>query len=303
MCDQGRLTYKPLNADRVLLAREKQGAAARTLPRAEAAQSAADELLLRANAGTLGVLVSPHASLEDLLVAATVAKEGLGARELFVGGHADGWQDDFLKRADENPNRKGVELVAAALGLALRPAADLAAAVERGAVKAVWAVGTELPDVALAERIAAAEVLVVQARNDGPLARAATLLLPAATHAESDGTFVNFEGRAQRFELAWFPRGDARPHWALAAEIGKALRLRLTFATARDVFLALAPRLGGALGDYSFDQAPSLTRRPGLVPLAAGTVDGRLPGYRERVPEETSEDYRRALARAQEGRP
>jgi NADH-quinone oxidoreductase subunit G len=146
-------------------------------------------------------------------------------------------------------------------------------------------------------------VLVVQAQNDGALARAATVLLPAATHAESDGTFVNFEGRAQRFELAWFPRGEARAHWALAAEIGKALRMRLAFATARDVFVALAGRLGGALGDYRFDQAPSVGRGPGLVPLAAGTVDGRLPGYRERLPEETSEDYRRALARTQEGRP
>ena len=53
-----------------------------------------------------------------------------------------------------------------------------------------------------------------------------------------------------------------------------------------------------------FDQAPSVGRGMGLIPLAAGTVDGRLPGYRERLPEESSEDYRRALARTtQEGRP
>jgi NADH-quinone oxidoreductase subunit G len=304
MCDHGRGTYKALNHERVLLAREGRGAAGKPVARAQAAQAAADVLLSASNAGTLGVLLSPCASLEDLLVAATVAKDGLSAREVYVGGRADGWQDDFLKRADENPNRKGLELVAAALGLAVRPAADLAAAVERGAVRAVWAVGTELPDPALADRIAAAETLVVQAQNDGPLARAATVLLPAATHAESDGTFVNFEGRAQRFELAWFPRGEVRAHWALAAEVGKALRLKLAFATARDAFVALAPRLGDALGDYRFDRTPSVGRGMGNIPLAAGTVDGRLPGYRERMPDETTEDYRRALARTtQEGRP
>jgi len=33
------------------------------------------------------------------------------------------------------------------------------------------------------------------------------------------------------------------------------------------------------------------------VPLAAGTVDGRLAGNRDRVPSETTEDYRRAIAR------
>jgi len=297
MCDHGRTTYRFLNQDRVLLAREGRGATERTLPRAAAVEAAAAALLPHGRAGSLGVLLSPLASLEDLLVAATVAKDGLGAREVYVGGRADGWQDDFLKRADENPNRKGLELVAAALGLAVRPAADLAAAVERGAVRAVWAVGTELPDPALAERIARAEVLVAQSYGETPLAKAATILLPAAPHAEADGTLVNFEGRAQRFELAWFPRGEARAHWALATELGRALRMTLAFATARDVFVALAPKLGASLGDYRFDALPSAGRGMGIIPLAAGTVDGRLPGQRDRLPPETTEDYRRALAR------
>ena len=69
------------------------------------------------------------------------------------------------------------------------------------------------------------------------------------------------------------------------------------FATARDVFAELGTRLGAALGEFRWDSLPSTGRRRGLIPLAAGTVDGRLPGYRERVPPETSEDARRALAR------
>ena len=59
--------------------------------------------------------------------------------------------------------------------------------------------------------------------------------------------------------------------------------------------------LGAALGVFRWDSLPSLGRRRGLLPLAAGTVDGRLAGYRERVPPETSEDQRRALARQPEG--
>jgi NADH-quinone oxidoreductase subunit G len=226
-----------------------------------------------------------------------VAKEALGARELFVGGRADGWQDDFLKRADQNPNRKGVELVAQALGLALRPVGDLVQAVGAGAVKAVWAVGAETPDEVTGAKLEAAEVLVVQAVNENHLARHATVLLPAAPHSEADGTFVNFEGRAQRFELAYFPRGDARPHWALAAELGAALGLSYRFGSAREVFAALGGRLGGALGEFQWDALPSTGKRFGIVPLAAGTVDGRLAGNRDRVPSETSEDYRRAIAR------
>jgi NADH-quinone oxidoreductase subunit G len=112
---------------------------------------------------------------------------------------------------------------------------------------------------------------------------------------------VNFEGRAQRFELAYFPRGDSRPHWSLAGEVGRALGVEHLHPSARDVFRALGPRLGTALGDYRWDSLPSVGHRPGIVPLSAGTVDGRLPGYRERVPPEASEDQRRALARVPQG--
>ena len=124
MCDQGRTSYKYLNADRVLAARAGRGAQARTLPVGAAAQQAAAALAPHAKAGTLAVLLSPVASLEDLLVACAVAKDGLSATQVYVGGRADGWQDDFLKRADENPNRKGLELAAAAYGLAVRPFAE-----------------------------------------------------------------------------------------------------------------------------------------------------------------------------------
>jgi NADH-quinone oxidoreductase subunit G len=297
MCDQGRASYKYLNNERVLVARQGRGEAAEVAGRPVVVEAAAKALEGHAKAGTLGVLLSPVASLEDLLVAATVAKDALGAREVFVGGRADGWQDDFLKRADQNPNRKGVELVAQALGLALRPVADLAAAVAAGKVKAVWAVGAETPDQVVAAKLEGAEVLVVQACNDGLLARHATHLLPASPHAEADGTFVNFEGRAQRFELAYFPRGESRPHWALAADLGRALGLGTRFASARDAFAALGGKLAGALGDFQWDSLPSTGKRFGIVPMAAGTVDGRVAGQRDRVPPETTEDYRRGVAR------
>jgi NADH-quinone oxidoreductase subunit G len=299
MCDDGRLSYKYLNRDRVLQARVGKGAPAEAGRPAAVARAAA-VLSEQAKAGGLALLVSPVASLEDVLVTLEVARDGLGLREVFVGGRPDGWQDDFLKRADENPNRRGLELAAQALGMSVRPFADLLAAAAQGRVKALWAVGTEVPADGAAEKLSRLAV-VAQAVNDDALARAAEVLLPASTHAESDGTFVNFEGRAQRFEMAYFPRGESRPHWALAGEIARALGAEQAYATAREAFEALAPRLGGALGDFQWDSLPSLGRRRGIVPLAAGTVDGRLAGYRERVPPETSEDHRRALARLPEG--
>ncbi len=76
-----------------------------------------------------------------------------------------------------------------------------------------------------------------------------------------------------------------------------ALGLPYRFASGREVFAQLGGRLGGALGDFSWDSLPSAGKRFGIQPLAAGTVDGRLAGNRDRVPSETGEDYRRVIAR------
>ena len=157
--------------------------------------------------------------------------------EVYVGGRKDGWQDGFLKRADENPNRKGLEIVAQAFGLRIRPFADLVGAVEGGRVRGVWAVGSEVPDPKAAAAFGKLEAFVCQAYSSGGLADEATLLLPAAPHSEMDGTFVSFEGRAQRFELAYWPRGDSRPHWALAGHIARGLGLTWRWKDAREVLL------------------------------------------------------------------
>jgi NADH-quinone oxidoreductase subunit G len=295
MCDQGRLTYKPCNTDRVLKARLGRGPEGKVTGREPALAAAAAALAAARGQGGLALLASPLASLEDLLAAFAVASEGLGVKDVYVGGRPDGWHDQFLKQADENPNRKGLELAAQAFGLTVKPFAALVAAAGAGTVKAVWAIGAELP--AAPGALATLPTLVVQASNGGALAAAATVLLPASPVAEADGTFVNFEGRAQRFEAAWHPRGEARPHAELAAALGRALGLQAPWRSNREAWLALSPKLGGTLGaDFKWDSLPAAGRRRGFVPLAAGTVDGRLAGQKERLAPEGAGSTERGLA-------
>src|SRR5512133_698710 len=90
MCDDGRVSYKYLNRDRVLTVREGRGAAGRDAPASAAIAAAAAALKAHAAGGSLAALFSPVASLEDLLVAATVATQALGLREVYVGGRPDG---------------------------------------------------------------------------------------------------------------------------------------------------------------------------------------------------------------------
>ena len=60
--------------------------------------------------------------------------------------------------------------------------------------------------------------------HDTEAARNATVVLPATTFAEQEGTFVSHEGRVQRFHQALRPPGVARPAWMslsrLLAELG-----------------------------------------------------------------------------------
>ena len=50
----------------------------------------------------------------------------------------------------------------------------------------------------------------------------ADVLLPAATGPESDGTFVNQEGRAQRFYQVFVPEDDVKASWHWLSDLGRA---------------------------------------------------------------------------------
>ena len=295
MCDQGRLTYKPFNLDRVLKARVGRGGEGQPAAR-DAAVAAAASALAAARGPGLAVLLSPLASLEDLLAACAVASEGLGVKEVYVGGRPDGWHDEFLKKADENPNRKGVELAAQAFGLAVRPFAELVAAAAAGTVRALWAVGAELP----AERRGRwprSPPWWCRPATAGPWPRPPPCCCRPRRWPRPTAPSSTSRGGPSASRPAWYPRGEARPHADLAAALGRALGLKTPWRSNREVWLALSPKLAGVpRADFKWDSLPSAGRRRGFVPLPAGTVDGRLAGQKERLAPEGAEPPERGVA-------
>jgi NADH-quinone oxidoreductase subunit G len=184
--------------------------------------------------------------------------------------------------ADKNPNRKGLEWIAKGLGLTLRPFEELSSGIESRSVKALYAVGAEVPadTQAFANVLARLEVVVVQAFNLSAVTAQAHVLLPAAPHVEDDGSFVNLEGVIQRFRRAYPAKGGAKGHWHWAAALARAKGAKLTAESARDVFKDLGARVP-ELSAFDWDkEAPALQARPGINPLPTG-ADGRPPGYRE----------------------
>ncbi|MEL7728321.1 NADH-quinone oxidoreductase subunit NuoG [Citromicrobium bathyomarinum] len=78
-------------------------------------------------------------------------------------------------------------------------------------------------------------------------AHAADIILPAASYAEKDGTYVNTEGRVQFAEKAVFAPGDAREDWTILRALADAFGVNVgfdSFAQLQSAMIAAVPALG-----------------------------------------------------------
>ncbi len=106
------------------------------------------------------------------------------------------------------------------LGLALlggRPLGEAVAAVRQGAAQTVIVAENDLsrrlpPQDANAILEGAEHLVALDYLENGTSAKA-ELALPAAAFAESDGTLLNYETRAQRFVQVFVPEGDVQESW------------------------------------------------------------------------------------------
>ncbi len=280
MCDKGRLSYKGLNKHRVQQNGLGRGAEVKDVTAIEALRVAVEKL--KAHAGKVAFMASPVASIEDLLAGLAFARDVLKVKSVYVSGRPNGEADHFLLTADKNPNRKGLEVIAKAYGLELKPFTELTKAIDTGTVKALFGLGHEVPeeDEVFAARAQKLELFVVSATNESKVVEAAHVVLAAAVHVEDEGTFMQGDGIIQRFRRAYPPKGDSQPHWKWAVDLSRQLGLELKASSSRDIFKQLAPGVP-ELATFEWDKkAPMNQKRPGISTMAA-SADGRPPGWRE----------------------
>lgn len=280
LCDLGRKTYKYLNENRIERASTGRGNETLSVTPAEAAKAAAARL----KAGSTAVLASAVCSNEDLLAALSFAKEQLGAKAVYVGGRPSAPGDDFLLTSDRNPNRKGLELIAKALGLEVRPFDALEKAISGGQVKSLLAIGTEVPvdEAAFAGSVAKLDNFVAVAFNSSKITEQAHVLMGAASHVEDEGSFVNVDGIIQRVRRAYPSKGEIAPIWKWISLFHAAMGSGTVFGSSREVWKALSASVP-EFASFNWDKmAPIARKRPGagITPLPTGS-DGRPAGYRE----------------------
>jgi NADH-quinone oxidoreductase subunit G len=216
MCDAGRMSYRSLQGEgRLLSPFVRSGDEfARAIWESALGQVAGRlaDLARTEGTGAVGIVVSAQAANEEIFLLGRLAA-GLRARLAGIAwSPPDADHDDFLIKADKNPNTRGLALQ----GLT-QDAGELLAAAARGDLRALvlyrvdptrWC--DEVVARAALERVPYLVVLDSHQRDSVEYADA---ILPVASHVESDGTFTNHAGRVQRFHAAVVPPGDARPGW------------------------------------------------------------------------------------------
>jgi NADH-quinone oxidoreductase subunit G len=212
ICDVGRADYRWMNrGDRVEapLLREP----ARTVP--VDWDTALDRLasLVEESSGPVVVLASGRASIESLgwLRRLVDARDLTAAVRVPLGEEAPlpGIPDLALRR-ERIPNLDGARLFGYS--------DDWDAAVARAAGAAlVLLLDAPLTD-AEAARLGTAGAVVSLATLEEDRLAGSGMVLPVTTMAEENGTYMNRDGRVQRFTQAKAPPGMARPGWWVAAE-------------------------------------------------------------------------------------
>jgi predicted molibdopterin-dependent oxidoreductase YjgC len=188
-------------------------------------------------ANRVGIVVSAHAPNEEVHLLRRLATGG--ARLAGIAWSPPGaFHDDFLIKADKNPNTQGLRLQGVPLD-----AETLFVAAGRGELDALvlHRVDATAWRDAAATRAALERVpcLIVLDPDLRETAQYADVVLPLATYAETDGTFTNHAGRVQRFLAAVRPPGEARPGWQVLSDVLAAFGAGDPPASAADVFAAL----------------------------------------------------------------
>jgi NADH-quinone oxidoreductase subunit G len=234
MCDHGRLHYRWMNrGDRIEAPLVRRGGALVATDWEEAVRRAAE--LIAGAGGDVVVLASAGASNEALFLARRLA--GSRFRGAFRVARAEEEHPlpgvpNLALRKERVPNAKGAEI----LGYAERfdeQVRDLSRA------SVVLVLDENLEGIASGALVAAPHVIYAGTVLPGA-AREAAVVLPITTVAEEDGTFVNRDGRVQRYFQAISGPGMARPAWWVLSEVLAELGQAEPLGGAADAFALLA---------------------------------------------------------------
>jgi len=115
----------------------------------------------------------------------------------------------------------------------------------------------------------------------------AEVVLPAASFAEKDGTFTNFEGRVQRIRSVLPPPGESRPDWEILSELAEKFGVKMAYQNPEKIFEDMAREIPEYEGmNYSELGEPGGIKiklnppgKPAFIPVEAAPAEKEPEGY------------------------
>ncbi len=253
MCDDGRMTYKSINAEsRILLPMVKHTGRLEPVEWDDAIKFLLRELgrLFESDVAMRDIagVASPHATLEESAYFAKFIRTVLGSEHLVAPPLTwqDGYADEFLIRADKTPNRKSLDLLGIAGTHDEAILTKLVRDTDDGKIKGWFLLDQSwmerFPDREMLTRaLKQVALLVIIDSNMAPWTEMGQLVLPKVSFAEMDGVFINEHHRAQRIRMSFPPLGEAKSAWQIVAMIAKAMGKDGNFraTTAEDIVAEL----------------------------------------------------------------
>ncbi|MCP4201738.1 MAG: molybdopterin-dependent oxidoreductase [bacterium] len=268
MCDFGRTTFQAYDEPRLSTPKRRNGRGEiRTITWDEALTSIHHSLAHGAAMGTVGILARGAATTEEAYLLKLLA-------DSLETPHRGGLREPGPERliptsngglvgSEITPNRRGAELA----GLEAPSSAERTAKMLAGAVNGAHSalllfdggragLDNALRSPAALEGLRKAETIVVVGWATTELTEIADIVLPIATHAETEGTLVNSQNRIQKFERAFPPPAGVRTGVEALVDLLRKFRPDFAPKTVADVFGLMATELS-ALEDVSLTELPA----------------------------------------------
>lgn len=254
MCDEGRYGYKYHDHNRILAPLKRAQADVQEISWDELFTEAARDI--SAAGSKMAVFLSPQLSNEELYLARILFREKLECRNIFlVSPKADGKSDDFLMKADKNPNTRG----AADIGFKVDPKRleGFQEACEKGQIEGIIVFGQDL-----FERLNAGQMQQIMPRlkwsvfigsNHNLMSESASYVMPSATYVEKEGTFTNCEGKVQKFNKVFNPLPHAWSEWKILINLAKYLDVYFDHEEVEDIFEEMTSQVA-AFKNLKYDE-------------------------------------------------
>jgi NADH-quinone oxidoreductase subunit G len=274
LCDEGRYGFGWLDRGRLRAPRGPDGEA--DWERALAALASALAGAPGGRRPRIGVLASAQLTNEELFLVRELFQRELGAQVSAAVPEEPGSCDEFLKKADKNPNTAGATLLGLAGPEAL-PAEGIVADALAGELDLLWVFGHDLVRLLGEERARrlaeAVPLLVFTGTSENASVPLARWVLPSAAYVEKDGTFVNCHGRLQRIGRAFPPLPEAREDWRILLDLAGRLGRPFAWRGPEEVFRALA----GAPGPFAGHDYASIGAQGAALATTARATEAAAP--------------------------